>query len=279
VGNLAFISDFENLVVSCQGIQLVLSAMSHHSEYPALVTDAVFFLKNLAFGENGRNLIMANSGISRTLEIMKKHMNYAELIELSLNLLFDLSFSGGVEAFMNSPIGIPLLLEAMNTYADSVPVLRESIRTLARLYTHSDEASRIKLIRAGTNGVLRAARTHNATNADLVKQIDNTFSRISQIPITYECAPSTTVPSLLELAARTVVDLHVCLPGADDLCEDLQSYIQQANRCSLCQGCYIDSHYELVSFVPIPEYTIPLPVMVCVCSRSCFERAICQGNS
>jgi len=142
IGNLAFIGDFEEIIIAKKGIELVLAAMKKHSKYPLMMTDAIFFLKNCAFGENGRTAIIANGGIPQIVDTMELHIKSIELLELAINLLFDLSFSGGVDIIMKDGIAtstgctpIQIILLAIENHQDEPNLIREALRTISRIYS------------------------------------------------------------------------------------------------------------------------------------------------
>jgi len=45
IGNVAFIGDFEELIIAQKGIELVLAAMRKYEQEALMLTDAIFFLK------------------------------------------------------------------------------------------------------------------------------------------------------------------------------------------------------------------------------------------
>jgi len=68
IGNLAFIGDFEEIIIAKKGIELVLAAMKMHDKHPLMMTDAIFFLKKLclwrkwAYNNHSKWWYTANSG-------------------------------------------------------------------------------------------------------------------------------------------------------------------------------------------------------------------------
>jgi len=273
IGNLAFIGDFEQIIISEKGIEHVLEAMRKHEKFPLMMTDAIFFLKNFAFGENGRATIIANGGIPQIVDTMANHTHHHELVELALNLLFDLSFSGAVDIVMQNPNGIQLVLNAMETNQDRPSVMREALRTLYRIYSISNPDQKKMIIKAGATETLRRLLNKNNSQNNLIKQIISAFSLFSREKISHEKSPEIVIPTLTELCARCVVDASVKFCG-NLIPWELDCYITEKRKfCSLCGKSYFEFFYEVISWTKFQEFRAPLPVFWKVCSSECFDKS------
>jgi len=271
IGNLAFIGDFEEIIVNKKkGIDLVLAAMKKHQKFPLMMTDAIFFLKNFAFGENGRLAIIANGGISHILTTMAMHLHSLELLELGINLLFDLSFSGAVNIIMQDATAIQLILDAIQIHQDKPNLIREALRTISRIYSICNIKQKKIIIQTNVIQILRNLVT-TATQSTFLKQIMNAFSLFSREDISHEKKPHCRL-TLMELCARKIVDASVKF-CANFLPRELVTYLYEQKSCGYCGRSFFDSYFEVISFSKFPEFRAPLPVFWKVCSQQCFNNA------
>jgi len=278
IGNLAFVSDFEPIILQCGGVLLASDFLRKFPDRWTMATDTIFFLKNIAYGEPGREAILASGATKYVLETVWRNYTHSELVELSLNLFFDLSFSGGAEELTKDPEPVRFFISLLKTHHNSVPPLLECVRTLARIYTISNECTRTTMIKEGLIDHLVPLFSFHKTHKTFQKQLDAAFSRISREKIpTHQYSPDETVPSLRELAARAMIDKKLTLPS--EFCpDDVKEFLAENKQCDICSCCYIDLHHEII----IPSrysawQEADLPVFLNLCSKDCLEH-VKQGK-
>jgi len=267
IGNLAYIGDFEGLILSQNGIQMVLEAMNKHALHLLMLTDAIFFLKNCAFGETGRKVILESGGIAPILDAMANHMENSELIELAINILFDLSFSGGVDVVMQNSRGIELILNALWVHKNDTNIFTEALRTLSRIYAKSSPEQKLLIIRSGAVETLLKLENPNTQ-----KSIRNTLALFSRDRITHDKKPTSPFPSLPELCARAAINAKTEIPN-NYLPAELRTYLKKCSTCSVCSRAYFDYCFELISYVKFADLRVALPKFWVVCSQDCYDKA------
>jgi hypothetical protein len=291
IGNIAFVCDFERVLLECNSVAITIACLNHHVECVHMCTDAIFFLKNMAYGELGREEILSSGGIRATLNALWKNQTHAELAELAMNLFFDLSFSGALEELTKEPVAVRYLMSILNLHRNSVPTLKECVRTLARLYANSNETIRLLMIKEGFVEKLASVYSEHYENKNFRRQMESTFGRISRekFPEYVEVRPAEErVPSLLELAARTVVDKEVlsrhlgCTQRALEgisldafLPEDLSALLSTRQQCLVCSRAYLQHSRSMVCPVRPPASLClsPVPYFLSACSAACLEKA------
>jgi len=273
IGNVAFIGDFEQLIMSEKGIEFVLIALEKYPKQSLLLTDAIFFLKNLAYGETGRNRIISNGGIPKILKVMKDNMEHPELLELAINILFDLSFSGGVDVLMCTCEGINLIVQIMNTHQTDLNLIREALRTIIRIYSKCTLQQKVSIIKGGVVNALQKVLVNHASHNYLVRLVRGTFALFAEDKIVHEKTPTTSVLSLVELAAKSIADNHPLISPLV-LPQELKQYLDnEVHFCDLCGKSYFEHKYEVISYEAYPQYFKHLPTFRTVCSRQCFDKA------
>jgi hypothetical protein len=241
----------------------------------------------MAYGELGREEILARGGIRATLNVLWKNQLHAELAELSLNLFFDLSFSGATEELTKDNATVLFCLSMLTLHRSSLPTLKECTRTLSRLYVNSGEATRLLMVKEGFVEKLVSLYSEHNENKHFRRQIESTLCRISREKFPdYEEVHTADkrVPSLLELAGRTVIDKQVPHQEIEDtfleesssssfLPEDLSSMLSLNHRCLLCSRSYLRHSRSTVcpTLLPASLCLSRVPIFVSVCSESCLE--------
>lgn len=90
------------------------------------------------------------------------------------------------------------------------------------------------------------------------------YVRVDGCPMVLEYAPEPRhdPPSLLELAARTIVRNDISLPN--HVRDDIKEYISSANKCTHCGGPFYTSHVHRVKLVEKADQTmIPMEYDLC----------------
>eukprot|EP01127_Copromyxa_protea_P004237 TRINITY_DN1412_c0_g1_i5.p1 TRINITY_DN1412_c0_g1~~TRINITY_DN1412_c0_g1_i5.p1 ORF type:complete len:590 (+),score=85.45 TRINITY_DN1412_c0_g1_i5:72-1841(+) len=284
-GNIAFVCDFEHVLLECDSVVIAIEWLTHHVESAHLCTDAIFFLKNMAYGELGREEILSGGGIKATLNALWRHPTHAELAELAMNLFFDLSFSGALEELTNEAVALRYLMSILDIHRSSISALKECVRTLARIYANSSESIRLFMIKEGFVEKLASVYSEHYYNKTFRRQMESTFCRISRekFPVYVESHPQEErVPSLLELAARTVVDKNVLpqvpqdpSPDSMHVPEDILTLLSCNQRCLICSRTYLKYSRSMVCPARLPAFLClsPVPYFLSACSESCIEKA------
>eukprot|EP01126_Amoeba_proteus_P011529 TRINITY_DN1465_c0_g1_i5.p1 TRINITY_DN1465_c0_g1~~TRINITY_DN1465_c0_g1_i5.p1 ORF type:complete len:356 (+),score=45.70 TRINITY_DN1465_c0_g1_i5:262-1329(+) len=270
IGNVVFICDFESLVLACEGIEIVLECMARYPYQAQMNTDAVFFLKNMAYGEAGREVILSNNGISHTLKALLINGTHAELAELSFNLFFDLSFSGGTEELTRQPHAFKILMDTLKQHINEPAVLRECVRTLSRLYIYSTTETRVALIKEGLIDSLVPLLDLNIPH--FVRQLEINFFRIHQKLVSFQSAPNSKVPLLVELSARKVFETMRAYESHSYIPQDIKNILSSCERCHLCKKAYWNHSYHIVSPIRFPKFHFSLPVYWSLCSEGCLNK-------
>jgi len=212
---------------------------------------------------------------------MGHHVGHPELQELAINLLFDLTFSGAAEIVMQNATGINLVLEAIHRYQNTTSLLREAVRTLSRIYTICNSDQKKLVIRAGAIETLRQTLNNyklnttnniNPLNNHVAKQILSAFTLFSREEISHERKPNAILPTLIELAARKVVDAAVKYTKFSVPAELGRFLSEKKMKCSFCGEAYFEFFYEVISWEKFTEFRAPLPVFLKVCSARCFDK-------
>jgi hypothetical protein len=272
IGNLAFVSDFEPIILECDGVTLAAEFLRNFPDRWTMATDTIFFLKNIAYGGPGRDAILASGATKYVLETVWRNYTQSELVELSLNLFFDLSFSGGYEDLTKDPLPVQFFISLLKTHRNSMPPLLECVRTLARIYTISNESIRISMIKEGLMDHLIPLLSVHKTQKVFQNQLDAVFYRISREKVpTYQYSPDAQTPNLMEVAARAIINQKLT-KNLEYCPEDIREYLGRSRKCDLCSACYIDYHHEII----LPSrYSAwqdsDLPVFMKLCSKTCLE--------
>jgi hypothetical protein len=77
IGNLAFVSDFEPIILDCNGVALAAEFLRKFPERWTMATDTIFFLKNIAYGELGREAILASGTTKYVLEAVWRNSTHS----------------------------------------------------------------------------------------------------------------------------------------------------------------------------------------------------------
>jgi len=257
LGNIIFVADFEESILSQNGVQIVLDAVLKHRSNPCTV-DAVFFLKNLSYGELARNTIIQNDGVMKLLCILEQQISNSDFCQVAIGLLFDLTFSGATQVLVQSNLGLKLLFHLIEQHSPhDYEFMSQSMKFLQRLYQTADHAGQITLISLGLVELIEKLNVPKNIAHDI-------FLSLSDIPPCPPILPTESVPSLKELAARKTQTL--------DLPEDLQTYLKTKKSCSSCGSGFFEHFYQQLGTRPIEGFTGLVPVMLYSCSRHCFEK-------
>jgi len=258
LGNIIFVADFEELVLSLHGIEIVLEAMLKHRGSQCTV-DVVFFLKNLSYGEVARTTILQNDGVMKLLWILEHQISNLDFCQVALGLLFDLTFCGATKVLVQSPLGLRIIFEIILQHAPSdADFMSQSINFLQRLFQTADHAGQIALISFGFVELIQKLNVPSTLANSL-------YSLLAEIP---PCSilPSDSVPSLKELAARKVANLQI-----PELPDDLKAYLMGKKLCTFCTGGFFEHFYQQLGSKAIAGYDGLVPVMITSCSKHCFD--------
>jgi len=258
LGNIIFVSDFEELVLSLRGIEIVLEAMLKHRGSQCTV-DVVFFLKNLSYGESARTTILQNDGVMKLLWTLEHQISNPDFCQVSLGLLFDLTFSGATRPLVQSSLGLRIIFEIILLHAPSdEDFMSQSINFLQRLFQTADHIGQIALISFGFVELIQQLNVPNHLAHTL-------YSLLAELPL---CSflPSDSVPSLKELAARKITNIQT-----SELPEDLKSYLMTRKSCCFCGGGFFEHFYQQLGKKAIEGYDGLIPVMITSCSKHCFD--------
>jgi hypothetical protein len=258
LGNIIFVADFEDAILSQNGVQIVLDAVLKHRANPCTV-DAVFFLKNLSYGELARSTIIQNDGVLKLLCILEQQMANPDFCQVAIGLLFDLTFSGATQVLVRSNIGLKMLFQLIQQYSPTdYDFMSQSMKLLQRLYQTADQAGQIALISLGFVELIQ--------NLNVPKDIaHDIYNTLTDIPPYSPILPTESVPTLKELAARKAQNLHL-----DP--EDLQAYLKTKKTCSCCGSGFFEHYYQTLGKREIEGFCGVVPVMLYSCSRHCFEK-------
>jgi len=269
IGNLAYVSDFEELILSCDGVSLAKHFLTlYSSEQWGMATDTVFFLKNVAFGEPGRIAILKSNIIDLVLRLLWLSPTCSELVELSANLLFDLSFSGATAELTKTAEPVQFLMRLLEIHSDAPPVAKELLRTLARIYTCAESAVQVMMIREKLiEKILPFFHLHDS-DEDFQEGLDHVCTRISHVPVPTHEHSSRDAPSLQELCARSVLDHNL----SDQIPPHMNYLVSGGTRCVLCSKHFLDYKCELiVSQKHLSWDYKELPHILYFCSKKCLE--------
>jgi len=270
LGSLARVDHFEDKIVSCEGIRLAFDAIRLYPQ-SSFVADCLFLFRNMVFGEKGYDEIIQNYGIEWIAPLIQRFQCDPQILQLCIGFVLDLTFTCSMNIVKACG---QVILQVIQQHLHNFDLLKETLKTLSRLYFNSDSESQILLVRWGFIHLLRAGRIHYPGS----KQIWNLASKISKKKLSYSSVPTHT-PTLRECAARS---LSKNPPSnlQHYLCEDLMDYLSKAKRCSHCGGCYVDFYFEHMKEEFYPEFDglYALPCLDVLCGPKCFEQAKTQSN-
>jgi len=264
LGNLLSMNDFEYLLLSQNGVPIVLLVLQLFPQNPMILTEAIFILKNLSFSEQGRTSILENpSAIDLLLNSLENHMsNNSELVDLCINLLSDLTLSG----LLASERAINLIVQSLILYKSSQSIVTQCLTAISKYYNSSDP-QKIMIIRSGIVPILLELDFPDKT------KIQRLLYHFSQDRLKYIKNPSADTPSLGELSSRVICNrnIHQLLEDSHYLPNELKKFLDTKKSCNVCGLSYFDHFYEKIDYSMNSKVNMILPSFIVACSKTCLE--------
>jgi len=258
LGNIVYVSDFEESVLAANGVQVVLDALMTHID-SICMKDVIFFLLNVSYGEAGRKSMMEHHAIAKILYALQKHILDPEFSEFSLGILFDLTFSSAIPELVKSP-NINIIYNAIlqhRTVASIVPI---SMKLLMNLFVGAEPADRFRLVESGLVETIQAMNLPPQKTRSI-------FAAITKSLASFSSVPADPVPSLQETVARRIMKEKIDIQFIPD---DLKSYIQTPlGNCSVCEGVFYEHCWKKLARKKVAGEMVPMYLKCC--SRNCFE--------
>jgi len=264
LGNLLSMNDFENLLISQNGIPLVLLVLQEFPHNSMILTEAIFILKNISFSEQGRTIILQNgSALDLLLEALENHLaGNSELVDLCINLLSDLTFSG----LMASERAIKLIVQALLRYKSNSNIVTQCLTAISKFYNSSDQ-QKIMIIRSGIVKILLEEEFPEVTKTP----IQRLLYHFSMDRLNYFKPSETDVPTLGELASRAICNKQLTVPE-QYLPPVLEKHLLTNKLCNVCGLCYFNHFFETIWYSSNSTVKMTLPNFIVTCSYSCLER-------
>jgi hypothetical protein len=264
LGNLLSMNDFENLLISQNGVPLVLLVLLEFPHNSMILTEAIFILKNISFSEQGRTIILQNqSALDLLLNSLENHLSEnSELVDLCINLLSDLTFSG----LLASERTIQLIVQALLFYKSHSNIVTQCLTAISKFYNSTDQL-KIMIIRSDIVKLLLEEDFPEVTKV-LIQRL---LYHFSMDRLNYVKKTETDVPTLGELASRVVCNRKVNVPE-QYLPPVLEKHLLTSKSCNVCGLAYFYHFFETIWYSTHPTVKMTLPNFIVTCSNSCLEK-------